>query len=124
MNEEDMLLDALRDIAPDKEEFINRRINHINFARTIFFLCVKSRNEEFVHAKPLSEFLKVSMQRSLTILGDLAMAGILKKKYPTSNLTEFWFIVENNKLVIQNYFERAKKTLGVKIKIKLEQEGV
>lgn len=124
MNEEDMLLDALEDISPDKEEFINRRINHINFARTIFWLCVKSRNEEFVYAKPLSEFLKVSMQRSLTILGDLAMAGILKKKYPTSNLTEFWFIAENNKPIIQNYFERAKKTLGVTMKIRLEQKEI
>ncbi len=120
-DQEDMLEEALEDISPDKEEFINRRINHINFARTIFFLCVKSRKEDFVYARPLSEFLKVSMQRALTILGDLAMAGILKKKYPTSNLTEFWFVVENGKPVIQEYFERAKKTLGVKIKIRLEQ---
>ena len=119
---EDILEDALEDISPDREEFINRRINHINFARTLFFLCVKSRNEDFVYAKPLSEFLKVSMQRSLTILGDLAMAGILKKKYPTSNLTEFWFIIENEKPIIQDYFERAKNTLGVKIKIKLEHK--
>ena len=122
MNEEDILEEALEDISPDREEFINRRINHINFARTIFWLCVKSRKEDFIYAKPLSKFLKVSMQRSLTILGDLAMAEILRKKYPTSNLTEFWFIAENNKPIIQEYFERAKKTLGVKIKIKLEQE--
>ncbi len=49
------------------------------------------------------------------------MAGILKKKYPTSNLTEFWFVVENGNPIIQNYFERAQKTLGVKIKLRLEQ---
>ena len=90
MKEEDILEDALGDISPDREEFINRRINHINFARTIFFLCVKSRNEEFVYAKPLSKFLKVSMQRSLAILNDLTdLAGILRKVYPTSNLIEF-----------------------------------
>ena len=53
MKEEDLLEDALEDISPDREEFINRRINHKNFARTIFFLCVKSRNEDFVYAKPL-----------------------------------------------------------------------
>ena len=123
MEKEDILEEALKDISPDKEEFINRRINHINFARTIFWLCVKSRNEEFIWARPLSEFLKVSMQRSLTILGDLAMAGILRKKYPTSNLTEFWFITEKGNPIIQKYFERAKKTLGVKIKIKLEQKN-
>jgi len=122
MKEEDILEEALEDISPDREEFINRRINHINFARTIFFLCVKSRNEEFIYAKPLSVFLKVSMQRSLAILNDLAMAGILKKKYPTSNLIEFWFIMEKGRPIIQEYFERAKKSLGVKIKIKLEQE--
>ncbi len=119
-DQEDILEEALGDIAPDKEEFINRRINHINFARTIFWLCVKSRNEDFICAKPLSQFLKVSMQRSLSILNDLSMAGILRKKYPTSNLTEFWFIVEDGKVIIQGYFERAKKTLGVKVKIKLE----
>lgn len=121
-DEEDILEEALADISPDREEFINRRINHINFARTIFWLCVKSRKEDYVHARPLSEFLKVSMQRALNILGDLAMAGILRKKYPTSNLTEFWFIIEKGNPVIQEYFERAKKTLGVKIKIRLEQK--
>lgn len=119
-DQDDILEEALDDISPDREEFINRRINHINFARTLFWLCVKSRNEDYVVAKPLSKFLKVSMQRSLSILNDLDMAGILKKKYETSNLTEFWFIIENSKAVIQNYFERAKKTLGIKIKIKLE----
>ena len=124
MREEDILEDALGDISPDREEFINRRINHKNFARTIFFLCVKSRNEEFVYAKPLSKFLKVSMQRSLAILNDLTdLAGILRKVYPTSNLIEFWFVMEKGRPIIQEYFERAKKSLGVKIRIKLEQEG-
>ena len=121
-DQDDLLEEALEDISPDREEFINRRINHINFARTIFWLCVKSRNEDFVVAKPLSKFLKVSMQRSLSILNDLDMAKILRKKYETSNLTEFWFIIEDNNPIIQNYFERAKKTLGVEIKIKLEQK--
>ena len=64
------------------------------------------------------------MQRSLAILNDLTdLAGILRKVYPTSNLIEFWFIMEKGKPIIQEYFERAKKSLGVKIKIKLEQEG-
>lgn len=122
MNEEDILEEALEDISPDREEFINRRINHINFARTIFFLCVKSRNEDFIYARPLSKFLKLSMQRSLSILNDLTTAEILTKKYPTSNLVEFWFVIEKGRPVIQRYFERAKKTLGIKIKIKLEKQ--
>ena len=121
-DQDDILLDALDDISPDVEEFINRRINHINFSRTIFWLCVKSRVDDFICARPLSEFLKVSMQRSLSILNDLTMAKLLLKKYPTSNLTEFWFILEEGKPIIQKYFDRAKKTLGVEIKIRLEQK--
>ena len=121
-NQYDILLHALDDISPDVEEFINRRINHINFSRTIFWLCVKSRVDDFICARPLSEFLKVSMQRSLSILNDLTMAKLLLKKYPTSNLTEFWFILEEGKPIIQKYFDRAKKTLGVEIKIRLEQK--
>jgi hypothetical protein len=121
--QEDRLLSALDNIKPDVDEFINRRINHINFARTIFFLCVKARNEDYVLAKDLSLFLRLSMQRSLNILNELATAGILNKKNPVSNMAEFWFILDNEETpLVMKFFDKCKKTLGVEFKISLESK--
>ena len=50
-NTDEILLEALDSIRPDTEEFIARRINHINFARTIFWFCVTSRKEDFFYTK-------------------------------------------------------------------------
>lgn len=115
---EDLLLDALDSIRPDRDELINRRINHINFARTVFWLCVRSRSSEFIYSADLSEFIKTSHARSNQILSDLVRIGILIKKFPTSNLVEYWFHIENGAPVILNYFDRAKKTLGLKLTLK------
>ncbi|KKL12206.1 hypothetical protein LCGC14_2538120, partial [marine sediment metagenome] len=49
--------DLLESIAPKDEEIIERRINHINFAKIITWLCFESR-KKFVFNKPeLREFL-------------------------------------------------------------------
>ena len=122
MNEEDILEEALQDLKPDREEFINRRINHINFSRTIFWLCVKSRKDNYVYASELAEFLKLSQARSNQILNDFVRAELLGKRFPTSNLVEYWITKEKDIAVILNYFDKAKKTLGIKAKLMVKQE--
>ncbi len=122
MNEEDILEEALENLKPDREEFINRRINHINFSRTIFWLCVKSRKDNYVYASELAEFLKLSQARSNQILNDFTRAGLLGKRFPTSNLVEYWITKEKETPIILNYFDKAKKTLGIKMKLMIKQE--
>ncbi len=119
---DDMLEEALSDISPDKSEFINRRINHINFARTIFWLCVKSRKEDFFYARELSQFIKLSIGRVHHILNEFVENKFLRKRFPTDNLIEFWFIKEKDIPIIQEYLEKAQKTLGIKFKYAIEQE--
>lgn len=117
MSEEDILEEALEDLRPDTEEFINRRINHLNFSRTIFWLCVKYRKEDYVYASELAAFLKVSQARGNQILNDFMRADILYKKPPVSNLVEYWAVKKEGKLLINNYFEKARKVLGIKAKL-------
>lgn len=118
--EEDILEDFLDDLKADTEEFINRRINHINFSRTIFWICVKSRKNDFVYASELSEFLKVSQARANQILNDFVRAELLKKRFPTSNLVEYWIAKKDEDILILNYFEKAKKVLGIKAKLMIK----
>ena len=119
---EDALLEVLQDIKPDVGEFINRRINHINFARTIFWLSVKSRKEDFFYARELSKFIRLSLGRVHHILNELVENNLLRKRFPTDNLVEFWFIKDKEIPIIQNYFENAKKTLGIKFKLSPEKK--
>jgi len=121
--EEDILIDALEIIRPDREEFINRRINHINFARIIFWLCVKSRKEEFFYANELSKFIKLSLGRTHHILNEFVNAELLKKKFPTDNLSEFWFARnDKGRIYVSEYFDKARKTLKLKSEITFEKE--
>lgn len=109
--------DLLKEISPDRDELINRRINHINFARTVIWLSIKSRTEDFVYDSELAKFIKVSSARCQQILGDFTNIGILNKRFPTSTLVEYWFEKENGEPIILQYFERAKKTLGIDFKL-------
>ena len=121
---DDMLEEALINLTPSIDEFINRRINHINFARTIFWLSVKSRKTDFFYARELSKFVKLSIARVHQILNEIVENGLLRKKFPTDNLTEFWFVKEEEKVIVQNYLEKAQKTLGIKFEVKLEQRNL
>ncbi len=123
IEEGDIFEDALQDLKADTDEFINRRINHLNFSRTIFWICVKCRNIGFVYASELAEFLKVSQGRANQILNDFARADLLKKVFQTSNLVEYWATRKDGKLLILDYFEKAKKVLGIKAKLILKPEG-
>ena len=115
--EEDMLEEALEDLRPDREEFINRRINHLNFSRTIFYLCVKYRKEDYVYASELATFLKISQARANQILNDFVRADLLFKKPPICNLVEYWATKKEGKILINNYFEKSRKVLGIKAKL-------
>ena len=119
---EDALLDVLEDLEADTEEFINRRINHLNFARTIFWICVKTRKEDYVYASELAKFLKVSQARANQILNDFVRADLLRKRFPTSNLVEYWAIKKKEKILILDYFEKARKVLGIKSQLIIKPE--
>ncbi len=118
---EDMLEEALLDLTPTTDEFINRRINHINFARTVFWLYTISRKEDYFLARELSKFIKLSMARVHHILNEFVENKILSKRFPTDNLTEFWFVKENGIPVIQKYLTKAQKTLGIKFKLSIKE---
>ena len=122
MAEEDIFEDALEDLKANTEEFINRRINHLNFARTIFWICVKSRKIGFVYACELAEFLKVSQARANQILNDFTRADLLKKRFATSNLVEYWTTKKDGEILIFDYFDKAQKVLGIKAKLILKSE--
>lgn len=119
---EDAFLEVLQDIKPDVDEFINRRINHINFARIIFWLSVKSRKEDFIYARELSKFIRLSLGRVHHILNELVENNILRKRFPTDNLVEFWFVKDKEIPIVQKYFEKAKKTLGIRFKLSPEEK--
>lgn len=124
MNEEEIKEqgeDLLKEISPDRDELINRRINHINFARTIVWLCIKSRTEEFIYGSELAEFLKISTSRAQYVLGDLANAGLLKKRFPTGTLVEYWIEKEKEEPIVLQYFKKAKKTLGIDFKLSIKK---
>ena len=118
----DMLEEALLDLTPSVDEFINRRINHINFARTVFWLCVNSRKEDFFYARELSKFIKLSIARVHQILNEFVENGLLRKRFPTDNLTEFWFVKEKGIVLIQSYLTKAQKTLGIKFKLAIKEQ--
>lgn len=119
-DQEDILLDALESIKPEEDEFINRRINHINFARIIFWLCVQSRKNDFFYVKELSKFIKLSIGRTHHIINEIIDGtNLLKKRYKTDILTEISFEKDSqDKSLVWNYFDKAKKTLGLKFSLK------
>lgn len=119
---EDALEDALEELKADTGEFINRRINHLNFARTIFWICVKTRKGDYVYTSELAKFLKVSQARANQILNDFVGADLLRKRFPTSNLVEYWVIKKNGEALILDYFEKARKVLGIKSKLIIKPE--
>ncbi len=119
-NTDEILLEALDSIRPNTEEFIARRINHINFARTIFWFCVKSRKEDFFYTKELCKFIRLSIGRTHHIVNEILNGtDILQRKIHSDTMTHINFKrdPQGNPLVWK-YFEQAKKTLGLKFSLK------
>jgi hypothetical protein len=112
-NESDDELKIIESLEPNSDEFIARRINHRPFAKIIFWLCYKSKTEDFVYSSELKQFMKFSSSRAYSILRDLCDCKILSKNERTSSLVEFHFIKNGNSPIILKYLIPAKKTLGL-----------
>lgn len=110
--EEKEMEDLIESIEPTKEDYINRRINHIPFAKVIMWLVFKSNKHDFVYASELSEFLKVTHTRAYEILRGLCRAEVLYRKQ-VGSLVEFHFAVNGNEPVVKKYLDKAKKTLDL-----------
>lgn len=116
----DDLWELLNEIAPTTEDYINKRIHKKDFARIIIWLIAKGRSDDYIYSSELREFLKLSSSRSYDILTDLCSVKIMKRKTISSNLNEFWFVKDlDNFPVVNKYFEKAKKTLGINFKMVL-----
>lgn len=100
-------------IEPTEEDFVNRRINHIPFAKVVIWLCYKSKNSDFVYASELSKFMKVTQTRAYSILRDLCRVGIMSRNNATATLVEFHFVRNSHNPIICKYLERAMRTLEV-----------
>ncbi len=119
-NTDDLLQEALNSIKPNTEEFINRRMNHINFARTIFWLCVKSRKEHFFYIRELCQFIRLSMGRTHNIVNEIINGtDLIKRTIHTDNMTQIEFVRDDEgKPKVWKHFDKAKKTLGLKFSLK------
>lgn len=124
MNDVEEQLDELMDKMREEgsKQFILRRIKHIGFSKTILYICVTAKREEFIYAKDLAEFRKITRQGATYILNDLVNVGMLHKKQQVENMAEYW-IKRNGegRPLMQEYFGRACKTLGIKNKVVIEQ---
>jgi len=99
-------------LEPTQEEFIDRRINHKNFAKVIYWLCSQyMKKNNFIYASELRKFMKLTQQRAYEILRDLCNAGIMKRSDKSSSFIEFHFVMNSNKPVIFRYLDKAIKTL-------------
>jgi len=99
-------------IEPTQEDFISRRINHIPFAKVVYWLNVQSKKQDFIYASELSSFMKVTQTRAYTVLRDLCKAGIMHRKSSSSSM-EFYFSKNGGNTIISKYLEKAKKTLDL-----------
>ena len=97
---------------PTQEDVINRKIVHVQFAKTLLWLCYKTRKEDFVYVNELKQYLKVSRTRSYEILNDLVSINILNKKV-IGNVIEYHFVKNSHNPIVNKYMEKAKKTLGI-----------
>jgi hypothetical protein len=105
--------EQLETIEPKPEDFMERRIHHIPFAKIVFWLNLQSRKDDFIYAKDLEKFMKVSGSYAFDLLSRLVNAGIMKKNH-TGNIVEYHFIKNGDSPLIWNYLDKAKKTLGLK----------
>lgn len=114
-NKEDIeedLEEFLESIEPTQDDFVDRRINHIPFAKVVVWLCYQSKKSEFVYASELAKFMKLTQTRAYTILRDLCKAGLMTRKNATSTLVEFHFVRNEHNPTISKYLEKAMRTLN------------
>ena len=102
----------LSKIEPGVEDFVKRRINHIPFAKVIYWLCYQSKKNDFVYITELAKFMKLTRNRAYDILNDLAGVMLLEKRYKGS-MIEYWFVKNDGHLLIEKYLENSKRVLGL-----------
>lgn len=124
MDQDDIYEEILEGIRPTRDEFMERRIKHRNFAKIVVWLSIKSRKEDFIYAGDLVRFIGLDRSRVHSLLADFVHNRILRKKTPVSNIVEYWFVKENEIPIIQNYFEKAKKPLGIDFEFKFVRKTV
>lgn len=119
---QDQLEEILEELSGTTDEFIYRRINRPNFARVVFWICVRGRNDEFVTSRDLAEFMKVTTQRAYYQLQDLCRVGLLKKDCKSSSMAWYWLLRDDFGVYkINKYFQTACKTLGIKNKLVIDE---
>lgn len=116
---EDLFDELLDEIKPSTDEVISRKMPHKNFSKSIVFLAIKSRTEDFFYEKDFRNFIKVSKSRSFIILDEMVDIGILRKTR-TGGLVEYWFEIDKQLQVpiVQKYFDKARNVLGLTLRLK------
>lgn len=113
------LLDSIK---PTDEEYIERRISHINFAKIISWLCITSTKRPSFTRKDLRSFIRLADSRVFDILEGLISAGMLEKKSISSIGTIYKFLRDDHGVRITKYFDKALKTLGKKPRLEIKFE--
>lgn len=126
-NQDSFFDDLLESIKPLKDDFIKKRIHHINFARIICWLCIESKKRNVFYPEELRKFMRFESSSIHRTLKGLTESGVLDKRYNASTRTSYTFVRDARKLpIIKEYFEQALSTLGKKPKKKftfsVEQE--
>ncbi len=103
----------LEDIQVQDDIKIVLKLRGTSFARTLLYLTIKFEDNEYIHTKELTRFLKCSHTYAFNILDEFQTLGLLSKTHITNNLIS-WTPVKNSKHnKIDNYIVQAKKTLGL-----------
>jgi len=112
---EDIELEGIVDsLEPTQDDFIGRRINHMNFAKVVLWILNQGTSADFIYASELARYMKITQTGAFTTLNNLTRVGFMKKKWASSNLVEFYLVKNGDTPLLAKYLNQAKKTLGVK----------
>ncbi len=126
--QQDSFFEALLEsIKPRNEEYIEKRIKHISFAKIICWLCIESRKRTMFYPDELRRFMRFERSTIHVILKGITESGFLIKSHQADSKVHYSFVKDEQHLPkIRIYFERALRTLGKKpkreITFKLEEE--
>ena len=112
MDENEIIEKNLENIEPGTDDFIKRRIYHINFAKIVYWLWSQSKKNDFIYVNDLAKFTKLTKTRAHSILNELCNVFLLERRH-IGNLTEYWFVKNGEHPLIEKYLENAKKILGL-----------
>jgi hypothetical protein len=122
--------EALDEILEDMKvlndsDFMKRRMDHINFQKTVFFLCVQSQKVNSVESKDLRKFMGCSQQWANYVMNDLDSVGFLKKIKKGGNKVFYVYMRhDDGRVKLMDYFEEARDKLGIKIKFEMKKEVI